>query len=168
MTSSEPAQDPGPGEPHSVPFLELLQIHPVEFTPGRGRLEMTVQRQHLRNLGIMHGGVLATLLDSVMGMSAGGLGPAGHFVVTVQLNINFIRPAWEGETLVATAEVLHSGRQTAVARGEVRTAKGNLVGSASGTFLYVAHTDAERARFPQRSEPPHPAGPGPSPVPEPF
>lgn len=129
---------------------------------------MTVQTRHLRNLGIMHGGVLATLLDSVMGMSVGSLGPAGHFVVTVQLNVNFIRPAWEGETLVAVAEVIHSGQQTAVARGEVRTARGNLVGSGSGTFLYVAHPDPARGRLPQRTEPPHPAHPGPTSSPEPF
>jgi uncharacterized protein (TIGR00369 family) len=100
----------------------------------------------------MHGGMLATLLDSVMGMVVGSMAPADHFVVTVQLNINFIRPAWKGERLVATSEVQHSGQQTAVARGEVRTAKGNVVGSGTGTFMYLRHTDPQHIRFARHSD----------------
>jgi uncharacterized protein (TIGR00369 family) len=103
----------------------------------------------------MHGGVLATLLDSVMGMAASSVAPAGHFAVTVQINLNFIRPAWEGELLIATGEVEHSGRTTAVARGEARTEGGSLVGTGSATFMYVAHTDPTRAQFPRREAPGH-------------
>jgi uncharacterized protein (TIGR00369 family) len=130
-----------------MPFLELLQMRPGEAAPGHGRLEITVGPRHLRNLGIMHGGVLGALLDSAMGMAAGSLAPEGQFVVTVQLNLNFIRPAWEGETLLATGEICHKGKQTAVARGEVRTTTGALVGNGSATFLYLLHTDPARARF---------------------
>jgi uncharacterized protein (TIGR00369 family) len=121
---------------------------------------MTVQEHHLRTLGIMHGGVLATLLDSAMGIAAGTLAPPGHLVVTVQLNINFIRPAWCGETLVATGEVFHAGRQTAVARGEVHTSTGTLIGSGSATFMYILHTDPAQREFARHGEPPPPA-PGP-------
>ncbi len=114
---------------------------------------MRVDNQHMRDLGIMHGGVLATLLDSVMGMAASSMAPVGHFAVTVQLNLNFIRPAWEGETLLAEAEVMHSGRQTAVARGEVHTEAGSLVGTGSATFMYVAHTGPTRDQIPRREGP---------------
>jgi uncharacterized protein (TIGR00369 family) len=136
--------DPDPANPtgaRHVPFLDLLHIQPVMVPPGQGRVEVTVRPEHLRNLGILHGGMLAVLMDSAMGMAAGSTAPAGHFVVTVQLNINFIRPAWEGEHLVASGEVRHSGQQTAVARGEVHTARGVLVGSGSGTFMYLRHSD---------------------------
>jgi acyl-coenzyme A thioesterase 13 len=133
-------------------LLDLLQIKVVEQAPGLGRVEVVVGRQHLRNLGIMHGGMLGALLDSALGMAAGSLAAADQFVVTVQLNINFIRPAWEGERLVATGEVQHAGRQTAVARGEVRTAEGVLVGSGSGTFLYLRHTDPEQRRYDREAE----------------
>ena len=125
-----------------MPFLEHLGVRVIEVRPGRGRLEVTVRPEHLRDLGIMHGGMSASLLDSVMGMSAASVAPPGHYVVTVQLNMNFIRPAREGEHLVATGEVTHSGRQTAVARGEVRTAAGALVSSGSATFLSLPHKGA--------------------------
>lgn len=135
-----------------IAFLQLLEARLTEAAEGRGRIELTVGPKHLRNLGIMHGGVLATLLDSVMGMAAGTLAPEGHFVVTVQLNINFVRPAWQGETLVATGEVCHRGKQTAVARGEVRTGSGVLVGIGSATFLYVFHTDPQHRQFERKPE----------------
>ena len=69
-----------------------------------------------------------------------------RYVVTAQLNVNFIRPAFEGETLVATTQIRHSGGKTAVAQGDLTTTTGALVATASGTFVYVRHSDATRAR----------------------
>ncbi len=129
----------GLSEPRQVPFLGALGIRRTA-----AGLELDVGTQHLRTLGIAHGGVLATLLDSVMGLEAARTAPSGHFVVTAQLGVNFVRPAWEGETLVATANVRHSGRLTAVAQGEVRTPAGTLVALGSGTFVFVEHTERSR------------------------
>lgn len=123
-----------------VPFLELLQVHPISGGSGRAEFQMTVRDQHLRTLGLLHGGVTATLLDTAMGYAAVTTAPEGHYVVTVQLNINYIRPARHGETLRATGEIVHTGRQTAVARGEIRTSDGQLVAAGSGTFMYVPHS----------------------------
>jgi uncharacterized protein (TIGR00369 family) len=137
----------GQAESQRGSLLELLGIRLQQLGAGRGRLEMAVAARHLRTLGILHGGVTATLLDTAMGMASGTTAPPDHYVVTIQLNVNFIRPAWEGELLTATGEVLHAGRQTAVARGELRTADGVLVATGSGTFLYLAHTDRTRDRI---------------------
>ena len=120
-----------------VPFLELLDIRPVSAQKGHATFEMLIEHRHLRTLGILHGGVTATLLDTAMGYAAGTLSPKGHFVVTVQLNVNFIRPGWEGETLRVSGEVKHSGQQTAVSYGEIRNDEGTLVATGTGTFLYV-------------------------------
>jgi uncharacterized protein (TIGR00369 family) len=141
---SPPAPDPSDAGGHS--FLTLLGARPIAFGQGRGRLELDVQPGHLRSLGLVHGGVVATLLDSVMGMAAASVAPPDHYVVTVGLNVHFIRPSRQGETLVASAEVVHSGRQTAVARGEIHTASGALVASGSATFLHLPH--GGRARDP--------------------
>ena len=129
-------------------FVERLGVRSDE----EGRLVVRLGPEHLRSLGIAHGGFVATLLDSVMGRDAGKQAPAGHYVVTAQLNVNYIRPAWEGETLLASAQLRHKGRKTAVAQGEVRTASGALVATASATFLYVEHTEATRVR-PDRLDP---------------
>ena len=127
-----------------VPFLELLEIEPVQAEKGKAVFQTHVQEKHLRSLGLLHGGAAAALLDSAMGFAALTLAPAGHIVVTVQLNINFVRPAWKGETLKATATVEHHGRKTAVTRGEIRTADGALVALGSATMMFITEPTAER------------------------
>jgi uncharacterized protein (TIGR00369 family) len=138
----------GLDESHSASFLERLGVRADE----RGHLILEVKSAHLRTLGIAHGGVIASLLDSVMGMTANRSSPADHYVVTAQLNVHFIRPAFEGETLVASSVIRHSGRKTAVAQGEIRTSEEALVATASATFVFVEHTDRTRAN-PDRLEP---------------
>jgi uncharacterized protein (TIGR00369 family) len=140
LSSTEP-EDSATQTSHSFdirqdPFHDLLRIQSIDARDGKCRVELLVVRQHLRNLGIVHGGVIASLLDTAMGIAASTFAPPFQAVLTAQLNVNFIRPVKERESLVATGEIIHSGRQTAVARGEVRTADGLLVASGSATFMY--------------------------------
>lgn len=147
MSPHEPVSDgeaPAPGGERRAPFHALLGLRTLEAGGGRGRLELVVKEHHLRTLGILHGGVFAALLDAVMGMAASTSARGGDDVVTVQLNVNFLRPAALGEALVAAAEVLHAGRRTAVARGEVRTASGELAALGSGTFMFLPPTGVAR------------------------
>jgi uncharacterized protein (TIGR00369 family) len=139
----------GLDESHRLSFLERLGVRADES----GRLLIDVHAGHLRTLGIAHGGVIATLLDSVMGMVANRSSPPDHYLVTAQLNVHFIRPAFEGETLIASAQVRHAGKKTAMAQGEIQTSNGELVATASATFVYVAHDDRTRSN-PDRLEPP--------------
>ncbi|MFM9965589.1 MAG: PaaI family thioesterase [Planctomycetaceae bacterium] len=140
------------------PFLEGLRAEPVTSEKGRATWRLTVAEQHLRTHGILHGGVVATLLDTAMGRAVSTLCRDDQSAVTAQLNVNFLRPAWPGETLMITGEVLHSGRQTAVTRGEIRTATGVLVATGSGTFLFVAQPVAGQPLFVQRSDNTLPSG----------
>ena len=140
----------GLDDSHRLSFLERLGVR----VDAEGRLTLEVRPGHLRTLGIVHGGVIATLLDSALGMVAQRSSPPDHYVVTAQLNVHFIRPAFEGETLVASSEIRHHGRKTAVAQGEIRTTEGALVATASATFVHVPHTDQTRAN-PDRVAPGH-------------
>jgi uncharacterized protein (TIGR00369 family) len=140
-----------PGGRH-VPFLELLKVREKEWSAGRAVFEMQIEDRHLRTLGILHGGVTAALLDTAMGMAAGTLSPEGHYVVTVQLSVNFIRPAWNGETLLANGDVIHAGKQTAVARGELRTEENVLVAAGTGTFMYVPHRDPDKSQLKKHAD----------------
>ncbi len=145
---------PKPNDPfrRQVPFLELLSIRRVNCHDGKANVKMTVGEKHLRTLGILHGGVVTSLLDTAMGMAAGTYCPDGHYVVTVQLNANFIRPAWDGETLLATGEIRHSGRQTAVALGEIRADDDVLVATGTGTFMYLPIPDGGSGQLERRND----------------
>ncbi len=142
----------GLDESHRLSFLERLGVG----VDPEGRLTLEVRAGHLRTLGIVHGGVVATLLDSVMGMMAHRSSPADHYVVTAQLNVHFIRPAFEGETLIASSVVRHHGRKTAVAQGEIHTTGGALVATSSATFVYVPHSDQTRGNLDRVSPVPSP------------
>lgn len=124
-----------------IPFLGHLGVRSIQVGRGCCRVDLDVSQRHLRSLGIAHGGLVLTLLDTAMGLAAGTSAPAGQGVVTVQLDAHFIRPVGEGKMLVATGTLKHSGRQTAVACGEVHTAEGALVASGSATFMYRLDTD---------------------------
>ncbi|MAT15295.1 MAG: thioesterase [Planctomyces sp.] len=127
---------PGLGT-RDVPYLDLLGVKPVRRDNGDYEFRMKVEHQHLRPYGIIHGGAIASLLDTALGMSVGIAADVGMHMVTVQLNINYIRPTWEGEEIIAHGELQHKGGKTAVARGEVRTVDGTLIATASGTFMYL-------------------------------
>jgi uncharacterized protein (TIGR00369 family) len=126
-----------PNAPADYHGLVGLRLRPDPDHPNQEEVVLALGPQHMRTLGIAHGGVIAGLMDVTLGKTAASTSPDGHYVVTAQLNIHFIRPAWEGETLIGRAIIDHAGRRTSVVHGELRTEAGALVATASGTFLHL-------------------------------
>src|SRR5690606_23377837 len=93
--------------------------------------------RHLRSRGIVHGGVIATLVDVALGVSAATRLPAGYDIVTAQLNMNFLKPARVGDVLTATGTVVHYGARTAVASVRVTNADDMLVATGMGTLMIL-------------------------------
>lgn len=120
-------------------FWDLMKMVPIPPSRpgGPGRVRLKVGEEHLRSLGLMHGGVAAAILDSFMGRAAFAGSPPGHHLVTIQLNVHFIKAARAGDTLIADGEVQHNGRRTAVVRSELRTEQGTLIATGSGSFMHL-------------------------------
>ena len=133
MTDSPP-----PDLDHDLPFHDLIGLEVVQQTSGRTVLRLEVDERHLRDNGIVHGGVFATLLDAGVGLAARSLSPAANRLVTAQLNLNFTRPSVVGDVLIVNGEVLHAGQTTVVARAEVRDAADRLVAAGTGTLLVLS------------------------------
>ena len=144
-------QSPSPldSDPRRGPLLDLLNMRSESVSPGRSRIVYEVGAEHLRSRGIAHGGIIATLMDTALGLAASSKAPDGLDVVTAQISVNFIRPAWAGERLVASAEVRHSGRKTAVVTGEIHTEGGSLVATGSATLVFVPGPDLTRETEPE-------------------
>ena len=121
----------------AYPYHERLGVEIEESSGGKSRIRMEVAERHLRSGGIVHGGVLATLIDIATGVAARSVAPPEADLVTIQLNVNFVRATGVGDTLVGTADVEHAGRRSVVAHAEIRNAAGKLVAIGSGTLLYV-------------------------------
>jgi uncharacterized protein (TIGR00369 family) len=118
------------------PFGRLLGID--LFDVGEGKFTMTLQPQecHYNPMGCVHGGILATLLDSVMSASVHTALPAGRGYLTLEIKVNFLKPVFErtGE-IMAEGNVVSCGKQVATAEGRIVDAKGDVYASGTATCL---------------------------------
>ncbi len=124
------------GEIPEPPFGRLLGMD--LFDVGEGRFTMTLQPQecHYNPMGCVHGGILATLLDSVMSASVHTALPAGKGYMTLEIKVNFLKPVFEhtGE-IVAEGKVISCGSQVATAEGKVTDVDGRIYATGSTTCL---------------------------------
>jgi acyl-CoA thioesterase len=113
---------------------EWLRLELVQATDGSATVEMTTTEDMANHSGFVHGGMISTLADSAMGRSLRTLKPGVVRAMSFDLKLNFVSAARPGETLRATARVVHAGRRTVVTDCRVEGRDGKLVATASGTF----------------------------------
>ncbi len=118
------------------PAVETLGIEPLEAQPGRVSFRLQLGEYHLNPFGIVHGGVLAALLDTAMGCAVHSLLPPAVGYVTGELNVRFLRPAvLTSGPLACTGEVVHPGRSSMVASAQVTDADDRVIAIAGATCL---------------------------------
>jgi uncharacterized protein (TIGR00369 family) len=117
-------------------FATTLGIEPTHFSERRAAFALMPGPEHLNPLGIVHGGILSTLLDSAMGCAVHTTLEAGETFTTLELDVKFVRPVRPGQGLVtAEATMIHIGRQTATAEGRVVDEHGTLYAHATTTCM---------------------------------
>lgn len=107
--------------------------------------------EHQGGPGVAHGGVISALMDSALGARTLALVlPQGRATSTVELKVNYLRPAPLGETLVTSTEVQNVGKSLLVITGDARIASsGKRVAFAVGTFN-VYPSERLQARLAER------------------
>lgn len=96
------------------PFARWFQAQILRKAEGVAELALEVREEFFQGQGIVHGGILAALLDSAMGSAVES---AFGRVVTVELSVHYLRPVCSG-TLKARGKVVHGGRKLVHAQGE--------------------------------------------------
>ncbi|MEU9055455.1 PaaI family thioesterase [Streptomyces sp. NPDC048384] len=123
-----------------APICTTLGFRLVAVEEGQAVFEGEPGEHLFNPMGTVHGGFMATLLDSALGTAVLSSLPAGRAYTTVQLGVNMVRPVLDTTpTLRCEGTAVHVGRTTA-------TAQARLVGAADGK-LY-AHGTATCAVFP--------------------
>lgn len=114
----------------------LLGMRPIRIDEGSVSFGVTPKPDFANPLGSVHGGVCATLLDSVMGCAVHTTLPAGVGYTTLELKVNYIRtvPTDAGE-LIGEGTTIHVGGRTATAEGKVFAADGKLVAHGTTTCI---------------------------------
>lgn len=119
------------------PFVQLLQMVITDMEPGLVTIEMpVVENKHTNLHGFAHGGALASLADTAMGTVCATFDKK---VVTLNMSMNYIKPAIAGEIVKAVARVLHNGRSTLVVEAEMTDRAGVLLVKSTGTFYVVGN-----------------------------
>jgi uncharacterized protein (TIGR00369 family) len=127
------------GDVPPPPIAKLLEMDVAEIGEGRATFEGTPGEQHYNPIGVVHGGYVATLLDSAMGCAVETLQTAGTGYTTLELKVNFTRPLTvETGRVLAEGVVIHAGSRVATAEGRLFSAKtGKLLAHATSTLLIL-------------------------------
>lgn len=114
-------------------FYRWAGIELVEAVPGRVAVGFDAGPEHVNLQGLVHGGMLATLADSAMGLAVRTVLEPGRRHVTVQLGVEFMAPGRSGR-IVAEGRSLKIGRQLGFAEADVRDGAGRLLAKAHSTL----------------------------------
>ena len=115
---------------HAEAGISVARAEPglvgLSFTPGPG---------HRNVQDLVHGGLLALLADTAMGLAVRTQLPAGRPHVTVQLGIQYLRPATpEAGAIIATGRTLKVGRTLAFASADLTAGDGTVIATATATL----------------------------------
>jgi uncharacterized protein (TIGR00369 family) len=120
-------------------FNVLIGYRIAEWREDFARLELAVEEKHLNRSGIVHGGVLATMLDVTLGYC--GLYTAAtkrlRRAVTLTMTMSYLGQARSG-TLTCKATKRGGGNTIFMATGEILDDNGKLIAIGEGTFRYIA------------------------------
>lgn len=119
----------------NTPYAKYLQIELLTLEPGLIEARMPLSAEHQQYSGVVHGGVLAALADTIAGFACYTVTPPENDVLVAELKISFLR-AGCGKELLAKGTVLKPGRNIHFWECEIYC-NDKLVCKATGTFSVV-------------------------------
>ena len=118
----------------TVPFARLLGIELEDISSGCATLVLKVRKELTQNHGVVHGGAIASLIDTATAFAIISVLLPGEKVTTVDLTINYLRPARRGR-LKAIAKVVRAGRRLFGVSADVFDDDGKLTATALSTYI---------------------------------
>ena len=130
------AMKSGAASPPPAVALLGLQLDSVE--KGATVFSLVADEAHENPMGTMHGGVVATLVDTAMGCAVSSTLPAGDGFTTLELSTNYVRPITSATGRIrAEARVVHRGGRVATTEAHVYDEAGTLYAHATTTCLIL-------------------------------
>jgi uncharacterized protein (TIGR00369 family) len=125
-----------------APYPHLIGMVLADIGFDRCRIELDLGPRHMQPFGIVHGGVIATLLDTATFWAGYLRLPQGTGLVNVDLKLNYLR-AVTGGRLRAEGSCLRAGRQITVAEASVFDESGERIAHGSSTLMALPGKDLE-------------------------
>ena len=111
------------------PFSRMLGFRLVEVTDDGVVIEATPTDEHANGGGILHGGYLASLLDSTTGWAVHASLPEGEAAPHTHLSVQYLRAGTVGSPLTCRGRCVRAGRRVAAAEAEI-TQDGRVIARA--------------------------------------
>jgi len=126
------------GELPRPPIADLMNFDLVEVSDGFAVFTVEPAEYHYNPIGVVHGGLAATLLDSAMGCAVHTTLPPGVVYTTLEVKVNFVRALTMQTGLVrCEAKVIHTGARTATAEARLIDTSGKLYAHGTTTCLVI-------------------------------
>lgn len=124
------------GEIPPPPIAETLDFHPLSVEIGKVVFEFEAKEYHYNPIGCVHGGVISTVLDTVMGCAVHSKLPQGVAYTTLEFKINFIRAVTiKSGKMKAEGRIIHLGKNTALVEADLRDEQENVYAHGVSTCM---------------------------------
>ena len=120
----------------TVPFAKLLGIELEDVASGTATLAFDIRHDLKQNNGVVHGGAIASLIDTATAFAIISLLPPEEQATTADLTISYLRPLKNGRAH-ATARVIRAGRRLIVVSAELVDDAGKLSATALTTYIKI-------------------------------
>jgi acyl-CoA thioesterase len=115
-------------------YPRLLGFVLDSLEQGRAVLSVEVSEQLLQQQRIMHGGAIASLIDTAVALAIAGISEPGDRFTTVEMKVNYLTPIKAGRA-IADARLIKNGRRIVVGDCDVSDSQGRL--AAKGLVTYI-------------------------------
>ncbi len=123
----------------SVPYAKLLGLELGEMRRGEANLHLDIRDELKQNQGVVHGGAVASLIDTAAAFAVVTRLESGERVTTTDLTIHYLRPITSGR-ITATARIVRGGRRLFVISVEVTSDQQVLIATAVTSYLKLQET----------------------------
>ncbi|MEU4702151.1 PaaI family thioesterase [Nonomuraea dietziae] len=134
MTGADFLRAIADGSVESSPHLTHLGLRLMLVEPGRVELVWRPGPELTNRSGVVHGGYIATALDDACGMASGSAAERPTLHLTMNLNVDYLRPVRAGEAYTVAGTVTHRGRTRILTLATVTDADGRLCAQATSSL----------------------------------
>lgn len=119
----------------NMPYYSTIGMDVKEIANGKARIELLMKKELSQN-GMIHGGVLASLIDASCACAAFSATSFVGFITTIDLQVSFLKPVSKG-MVVASAECLRAGKNVLFCESKIRNEEGELVCVGTSQLLRI-------------------------------
>lgn len=116
------------------PYWNHIGLKEIELANGHSLLELPIIHEITQSRKTVHGGVIASLVDAAVGSALRSQVENGRSGVTVDLKVNYLRPA-VGEKLVAKGRIVKLGKSIVVGEAVIENDEGKEVAIGIATYM---------------------------------